>query len=270
MRHFLWNNRFLNAPVLAVTLLVSMCEILHADITIDSFLDAEGPLSAGPGVSAGTFADSYPHVLGGRTLLLTASAGGFITFPPSYTIQANITTINGFPCLEYTALDNQAAGELELTYGSDRDSYPGAPTPLGLTVNPSQDFLSLTFLAYNDPQEQDMTVNAFLNSETATGPMVSATLATPDLQVLDYPLTSLTTDTLDFVTFDFNAPPGADFQLASVMLMPEPAIFPAIILLCGSVSIRRAKRLSSKFNSNTPTAHRSPRNNLHLSATASR
>jgi hypothetical protein len=226
------NRRSLIGIGLYVLLIPVASVTAHGGIVvIDSFEDRPAgpgfPLVGGYLYDPGVIMTSYPHVIGGRGMLLSGTTPG----EGSDAVSVDIDNTATPSFLEYNSFDPTFGGELEIDYGASEVPYTGSNvTQLGLNVNPATDYLQLNFLAYNYAGDQDMTVVAFLNS--VPNPLVSPTpttvtgmLGQPGLQVLDFPLSSLTGDTLEFASFVFQAPPGTDFELSSVELItsvPEP------------------------------------------------
>jgi hypothetical protein len=236
--------------------------LTRADMTIDSFEDADGPIYAGNNYVSSTIPRTFPHVIAGRSMELAGGTGstGVISdiFPQDFPqqVEATITSANDSSFLEYTDLTGSASGTLTLSYGLPGIfSSDGTPSPdlLGLTINPNTSFLQLTFLTYNHANNQDLFLGTILNpdepSETLSL-LTSITSSGP--QQLDIPLNGLTTTTLNSLTFHFGAPAGTTFELDSISLItqtPEPASLSVLVLSVLTLH-RRPKRLqcrSTKF-----------------------
>jgi PEP-CTERM motif len=228
-------RRFFNT-VGPCVLLMSVASIAARGnvVVIDSFEDrpAGYPVMVAFGDAVNAM-QSYPNVIGGRGISIYGDTPQ-VTLPNGEggSVEATVVDINnatGSSFLEFNS-DPNASTTLEIGYGGTSDFDP-QPTPLGLNVNPATDFLQLAFLAYNNVNSQDLMVGAFLNTEfnplqSPTSTPVSATLVGSGAQSLDFPLSNLGGNTLDFVTFNFQPPPGTSFELASVELItsvPEPA-----------------------------------------------
>jgi hypothetical protein len=232
-----------NWSALVTIAVMFVASAARGSVTIDKFEDTEGPLTAGLYQGEVFLTSVFQHVVGGRGISISNTTTG-VGFPGSNPISAEIINRNGASFFEYRSSDDGASGECQLGYGGSSTIEP-APQPMGLYVNPATDFLRLTFIAYNHANALDMTVDALLNTEllhNPSDPPVVGALTIPGAQVLDFPLTSLVGNVLNFVTFDFHAPPGANFQLSSVQLansVPEPT---AAGLLCLSTLLLLPRR----------------------------
>lgn len=205
-----------------------------ADVTIDSFQDPEGPLTASFTSSPATVIESFPHVIGGRGLGLIDYAGASV----------DITSVDGISFLEYSSSVG-AAGELSLNYGASIPNYIGNPPPtqMALTVNPATNFLQLSFMAYNHAEGQDMTVDTVLGSGSNQSGDIATMVTTEGAQEVDIPLTDLPGTKLDFIEFTFEAPESTGFQLDSVTLVnsvPEPGTIGVFALFLPLLGRRRA------------------------------
>ena len=133
------------------------------------------------------------------------------------------------------------ATELSLNYGGTGGFLPWAPSPMGLSVDPS-DLLRLSFLAYANDNGENMSLDAVFGATK-----VSTTLTTSGPQIIDIPLNGFGATTLDFLTIDFHAPIGTSFQLESVSLVtaaPEPGSL-AIISIPALLLLRRNREVRS-------------------------
>lgn len=200
----------------------------RADAIIDLFQDPQAPYSAGNTSSVDVLTQSFPHVLGGRGLILS----------PNTT--ADIGAGNNS-----LTLDFQGTGIFSLGYGGSSGLMPWAPAPMNLFVDSAADYLELTFSSYTHPTGQDMTLETWfqteLGQETTSQP-VTMTFTGTGPQVVDIPLDGLADPTLDFLTFEFHASTGTQFQLQSVVVImpaPEPG---ALALWASSLALLLSRR----------------------------
>jgi hypothetical protein len=228
--------------LICLELCLASASAAHADITIDSFQDPEGPISANFQQSEFALTSSFPHVIGGRGLGLSVTTGAL---PGANPITAEIITVSGASFLQYQSQSADNAGDCRLNYGGSPSFLMQSPQPMGLGVNSASDILRLSFSEFSDARDQSMEIDTFLQNELETsGTAMPSSMSwiAPGAQIVDIPLTGLTGDILDFITFDFRAPLGATFQLNSVSLVagvPEPS---AICLAAAGLSLLIRRR----------------------------
>jgi hypothetical protein len=210
-----------------------------AAVVIDSFQDPEALSASSPsffndGYNESLISQILPHVVGGRALGIFMDTGNTGIGDAA----ATIAVVNGMPSLTFMSSGDSL---FTLAYGAGNGFFstggPTMPSPMDLQVQSLQDYLQLVFSSYSRTDGRNLIIDTYLQTQSfqitldthqstnGVTPIVT-TLDIDGPQTIDIPLSSLSGNDLNAITFAFNAPANTNFQLESIALVsaaPEPS-----------------------------------------------